>query len=62
LAPKNKEKTDRVASKGYTLLAAPENVTGAGVEGEEYQADDQGVLEVKSEHVASLIERGFTAL
>ena len=61
MAPK-KEKTDRVASKGYTLLAAPDGVTGAGVEGEEYQADDQGVVEVKSEHVAALVERGFTAI
>jgi hypothetical protein len=63
LAPKIK-KADRDAAdaKGTAFVSAPDGVTGAGVEGSEYQADDQGVLEVASEHVAALVERGFTAL
>ena len=61
MAPKNK-KSDREAAPGNALVSAPDGVTGAGVEGVEYQADDQGVLEVKSEHVAALVERGFIAL
>ena len=61
MAPKQK-KSDREAAAGFALLLAPGDVTGCSVEGQEYQADDQGVLEVASEHVAALVERGFTAL
>jgi hypothetical protein len=61
LAPKNK-KSDREAAAGFALLSAPDGVTGCGVEGVEYVVDDQGVLEVQSDHVAALVERGFTAL
>jgi hypothetical protein len=61
LAPKSK-KSDREAAAGYALMSAPEGVTGCGIDGVDYQADDQGVVEVQSDHVASLVNCGFVAL
>lgn len=52
----------RVAKEGFALLVTPKDVTGCSVDGKEYQADDAGVVEVPSEHVAELADRGFTAV
>lgn len=59
---KNKDENARVAKEGFALLAAPKDVTGCSVDGKEYQADDTGVVEVRAEHVAELVDRGFTAV
>ena len=57
-----KDKSARVAKEGFALLAAPKDVTGCSVDGNEYQADDAGVVEIPSEHVAELVDRGFSAV
>jgi hypothetical protein len=59
---KNKDQDARVAKEGFALLAAPKDVTGCSVDGKEYQADDAGVVEVPSQHVAELADRGFKAV
>jgi hypothetical protein len=59
---RQRDQDARVAKEGFALLAAPKDVTGCSVDGKEYQADDSGVVEVPSEHVAELADRGFKAV
>jgi hypothetical protein len=54
-----KNKDAAVAKEGFAFLATPKGVTGCSVDGKEYQADENGVVEVPSEHVAELVDRGF---
>lgn len=56
--PKDK-RTPRAAKPGYALLAAPEGVTGAGAGEDSYQVGDDGLIEVRAEHVADLLPHGF---
>lgn len=61
MAKDPKDKRDpRVAKPGYALLAAPADVTGAGAGEDSYQVGDDGLIEVRAEHVAELLPHGFT--
>jgi hypothetical protein len=55
----DKEKKERRAPKFGALLKAPKNVGSCSHDGEQYQVDDDGLVEVPAAAVAALVEHGF---
>lgn len=63
MADKEKKKAPgREASKGYALLAAPDDVCSCSHDGEEFEVDADGLVEVPVKSVAALQEHGFKAV
>lgn len=55
-----KKKFDgRSASEGQTLLLAPDTITAASVGGTEYSVENDGSIEIPTEHVPELLVHGF---
>jgi len=52
----------REALDGHAFLRAPADVTGASAGGESYQVRDDGLVEVRAEHVDELLLHGFAPL
>lgn len=47
------------AEKGATVLVAPEDCTSFSFEGEEYEVDESGLVEVPDAIAAEFISHGF---
>lgn len=52
----------RVARAGFRFLIAPLELTSCSVAGEQYAADENGVLEVRVEHASALAPFGCRPL
>lgn len=52
----------RTPRDGHALLVAPNDATGASAGGASYVVREDGCIEVRSEHVAELLNHGFVAV
>lgn len=48
------------AEEGRVVMLAPEGSTGCSHNGENFEADDDGFVQVPPEAVAALLDHGFT--
>lgn len=53
------KQVQKVAREGHVFLVAPQDVTGCSAGGDEYAVGEDGIVEVRAEDAAQLIDHGF---